>query len=56
MIDSNLKSAICLKAKELEKDLNGFFGKITLNYAEGKFVIANVEQSIKDNLNERNRK
>jgi len=56
MIDEKIKQVICSKARELQKEVPGFFGKIVLNYSDGKFVIANVEQSIKDNLNERNAK
>lgn len=49
MIDEQIKYAICEKAKELEYTLSGFYGKIVLNYSDGKFINANVEQSIKDN-------
>lgn len=55
MINETVKNLICNKGREIEKDLVGFYGKITLNYADGKFVVANVEQSVKDDLKERNR-
>ena len=56
MIDNDVKKAICRKGRELQTDLPGFFGKIVLNYSNGLFVVANVEQSIKENLKERNSK
>jgi hypothetical protein len=48
MIDSKIKSTICQKGRELQDSLPDFFGKIVLNYSNGKFIIANIEQSIKD--------
>jgi hypothetical protein len=48
MIEEQIKKDICRKAAELESSLTGFYGKIALNYTNGKFVVANVEQSIKE--------
>ena len=53
MIDNKVKQSICEKAKELEPILSDFYGKIILNYQDGKFSVANVEQSIKNTLKER---
>lgn len=49
MIDESIKTGICQKAKELQDILPGYYGKIVLNYSNGLFVVANVEQSIRDN-------
>ena len=50
MIDDKTKSVICRVGSQLGLSLPGFYGKIVLNYADGKFVVANVEQSVKDNI------
>jgi len=56
MIDKKIQSAICTKGRELQKDLPRFFGKIVLNYSNGLFVVANVEQSLKEDPKERKSK
>ncbi len=51
MIDKETIDAINNAGKELSLDLPKFYGKITLNYFNGKYVNSNVEITTKpDNL------
>ena len=48
MIDKKTKDAICKAGNDLSIALTGFYGKVVLNYNNGVFSVANVEQSVKD--------
>ncbi len=51
MITTEVKKALKGLGKELSLAVPGFYGKITYNFYNGKFVNLNIEQSIKnDNL------
>ncbi len=57
MIDPAIKKAITEIGQKLSLTLPEFYGKISFNYFNGKYVSFNVEQTVKkDNLNERNQK
>ncbi len=52
MIDKKIKEALNDIGQKLSLILPNFYGKVTFNYYNGKYVNSNVEQSIKpDNLN-----
>ena len=53
MIAEQVKTDLNRVGVELGKILPNFYGKITFNFFNGKYVNLNIEQSIKkDNLNE----
>ena len=53
MIDKRIKAVLSLTGETLSKELPEFYGKITFNFYNGKYVSFNVEQTVKkDNLNE----
>ncbi len=57
MIPSQTKEALNDIGMRLSKILPEFYGKITFNFYNGKYVSFNVEQTVKkDNLYERNGK
>ena len=57
MIDTKTKDALNDFGERLSKILLDFYGKVTFNFYNGRYVNLNIEQSIKnDNLNERSRK
>ena len=57
MIDKATKAAINEIGEKLALTLPEFYGKITFNYYNGKYVSFNVEQTVKrNNLNEGVRK
>ncbi len=57
MIDEQTKKALSDVGLKLNKILPNFYGKITFNFYNGKYVSFNVEQTVKkDNLYERNKK
>ncbi len=57
MIPSQTKEALNEIGKKLSEILPEFYGKITNNFYNGKYVSFNVEQTVKkDNLNEGARK
>jgi hypothetical protein len=49
MIDEKSIDTIRDAARQLQPKLAGFYGKISLNYHNGHFMTANVEQTIKAN-------
>ncbi len=52
MIDEKTKTALNEFGERLCKLLPGFYGKVSFNIQDGKYVNSNVEQSIKpSNLN-----
>ena len=52
MIDKKTKTALNDIGQKLSLHLPDFYGKVTFNIYNGKYVNSNVEQSIKpDNLN-----
>jgi len=55
MIDEKTKSLLNKAGTELAKALPGFYGKVVFNFHFGVYVNANVEQSIKDDLNKRSK-
>ena len=53
MIDKQTKDAINNIGEQLSKVLLEFYGKVSFNFYNGKYVSFNVEQTVKkDNLNE----
>ena len=57
MIPNQTKEALNEAGKNLSKILPEFYGKITYNFYNGKYVSFNVELTVKkDNLYERNEK
>ena len=57
MIPNATKEALNGIGERLSKILPEFYGKITFNFYNGKYVSFNVEQTVKkDNLYERNGK
>lgn len=51
MIPEEIKKRLNDAGEVMSNFLSGFYGKITFNYFNGKYVNSNVEQSIKtDNL------
>ncbi len=48
MIDDKIKEKLNLLGEELSLTLRGFYGKVTFNFYNGKYVNANIEQSIKN--------
>ena len=56
MIGSQVKDALNDLGDKLSKMLPGFYGKLTFNFYNGRYVNLNIEQSIKkDNLNKRSK-
>lgn len=47
MIDEKMKNALNEAGERISKILPGFYGKITFNFQNGKYVSLNMEQSIK---------
>jgi len=53
MIPERIRILLSEEGRRLEKILPDFYGKITFNFYNSKYVSSNVEQTIKkDNLNE----
>ena len=53
MIDKRTKAMLSFTGETLSEGLPDFYGKITFNFYNGKYVSSNVEQTIKkNNLNE----
>ncbi len=53
MIPEPIKTALNKEGKRLEKILLDFYGKVTFNFYNGKYVSFNAEQTVKkNNLNE----
>ncbi len=57
MIPEAIKTALNEEGHRMSKILLDFYGKVTFNFYNGKYVSFNVEQTVKkDNLNEGDRK
>ncbi len=57
MVDPKTKSAINAIGDKLALQLPGFYGRVTFNLQNGKYVNSNVEQSFKpDNLKKGDKK
>ncbi len=47
MIDNETKTELNEFGEKLSKILPGFYGKVSFNIQDGKYINSNVEQSIK---------
>ena len=57
VVSKETKTALNTIGEKLSKVLPEFYGKVTFNFYNGKYVSFNVELTVKkDNLYERNRK